>query len=151
MTRFSCTPFAIILLSFTSAFAASTEKAPYTTWSDYAGSADSMQYSALTQINRSNVKQLQRAWFYPVPGEAIRLVFNPLIIDDVMYVAGTNGAVVALEAATGTELWVSPDGRATERGITYWESKDRSDRRLILTARGGLRQIDARTGKLITT
>jgi quinoprotein glucose dehydrogenase len=41
---------------------------PYTTWHQYAGSSDSMQYSALAQINKNNVTQLQRAWFYPVPG-----------------------------------------------------------------------------------
>ena len=39
-----------------------TEK-PYTTWRDYGGSADSMQYSALTQINKTNVAQLELAWF----------------------------------------------------------------------------------------
>ena len=37
---------------------------------------------------RNNVKQLERAWFYPVPGESDRLVFNPLIVDNVMYVSG---------------------------------------------------------------
>jgi quinoprotein glucose dehydrogenase len=61
---------------------------PYTTWSEYGGSADSMQYSALAQINRGNVKQLQPAWFYPVSGDPDRLPFNPLVVDDVMYVAG---------------------------------------------------------------
>ena len=50
-----------------------------------------MQYSALAQINKSNVKQLERAWFYPVPGEPDRLVFNPLIVDNVMYVTGVGG------------------------------------------------------------
>ena len=30
---------------------------PYTTWRDYGGSADSMQYSALSQVNKSNVTQ----------------------------------------------------------------------------------------------
>ena len=29
--------------------------APYTTWSDFAGGPDGMQYSALTQINKTNV------------------------------------------------------------------------------------------------
>src|SRR5437868_2748262 len=99
------------------------EPAPYTTWSDYGGSADSMQYSALTQVNKTNVKQLQRAWFFPVPGEELRLVFNPLIVDHVMYVAGTNGVVVALDAASGKPLW-SSEARATERGIAYWENKE---------------------------
>jgi quinoprotein glucose dehydrogenase len=123
---------------------------PYTTWSQYAGSADSMQYSALAQINKSNVAQLEPAWFYPIPGEPDRLVFNPLIVDDVMYVSGVKGVVVALDATTGKELWTSTE-QATERGLAYWESKDRNDRRLILTARNGIREIDAQTGQLITS
>jgi quinoprotein glucose dehydrogenase len=107
-----------------------------------------MQYSALTQINKNSVRQLQRAWFYPVPGEPDRLLFNPLVVGDVMYVSGVRGVVVALEAATGKELWMSTL-RATERGLAYWESKDRTDRRLILTANNGIREIDARTGRQI--
>ena len=39
--------------------------------------------------------------------------------------------------------------RATERGLAYWESKDRADRRLILTANNGIREVDARTGQQI--
>ena len=71
----------------------------YTKWDQYGGSSDSMQYSALAQINKANVNQLQRAWFYPVPGEPDQLVFNPLIVDNVMYVAGVRGVLVALDAA----------------------------------------------------
>ena len=74
---------------------------PYTAWDQYGGSSDSMQYSALAQINGANVAQLQRAWFYPVPGEPERLVFNPLIVDNTMYVAGVRGVIVALDATTG--------------------------------------------------
>ena len=37
--------------------------APYTTWQDYGGSADSMQYSALAQIDTTNVSSLEQAWF----------------------------------------------------------------------------------------
>src|SRR6185295_5416817 len=100
--------------------------------------------------NKTNVKQLEHVWFYPVPGEALRLVFNPLIVDNVMYVAGTNGAVVALDAASGKQIW-SSEARAPERGIAYWENKDRSDRRLIVTGRNGIREIDARTGEAINS
>ncbi len=123
---------------------------PYTKWDQYGGSADSMQYSALAQINKNNVKELQRAWFYPIAGEADRLVFNPLIVDDVMYVTGVRGVLVALDATTGKELWMSTL-RATERGLAYWENKDRSDRRLIITANNGIREVDARTGQQIMT
>ena len=123
---------------------------PYTKWDQYGGASDSMQYSALTQITRKNVTQLEPAWFYPVAGEPDRLVFNPLIVDNVMFVTGVRGVLVALDATTGTELWVSTL-QATERGLAYWESKDRTDRRLILTASNGIREVDARTGKQITT
>jgi glucose dehydrogenase len=36
-------------------------------WKDYAGSADAAQYSALKQIDRSNLGQLELARFYPTP------------------------------------------------------------------------------------
>ena len=41
-----------------------------------------MQYSALEQINKNNVKQLQEAWFFPVPSDPPyeRLPFNPLCL-----------------------------------------------------------------------
>ena len=127
-----------------------TSRPPYTTWGDYGGAPDSMQYSALAQVRRDNVATLQQAWFYPVGGDAVRLAFNPLIVDDVMYVRGAGGRLVALEAATGKELWRSTE-EAFDRGVSYWESADRQDRRLMVTTRNGLRQVDARTGRLVTT
>ena len=36
---------------------AAPETRPYTTWSDYGGTADSMQDSASKQIDKSNVKE----------------------------------------------------------------------------------------------
>ena len=133
--------------------AQSPARQPYTTWSDYGGSADSMQYSALKQITKSNVAQLQRAWFYPVPDRTGSFGFNPLVVDDVMYVLGQKNSIIALDAATGTASGrMSPEGGSPgARGINYWESNDRSDRRLIFGAGGTLREIDARTGNAITS
>ena len=126
---------------------------PYTTWRDYGGSPDSMQYSALTQIDKKNVGRLEQAWFFPVPDRKGNFGFNPIVVDGVMYVLGPANAIVALEAATGKTIWshVVEDGSPGNRGINYWESKDRSDRRLIFGAGGALRAIDARTGDTITT
>jgi quinoprotein glucose dehydrogenase len=125
-------------------------KRPYTTWSDYAGSADSMQYSALDQIDATNVGALELVWSHKAPGPSGRFSFGPLIVDDVMYVVGKDNAVVALEAATGRQLWSTPlDETPTNRGFNYWESPDRADRRLIFAVRSHLRQIDARTGEWI--
>jgi quinoprotein glucose dehydrogenase len=148
VTRSSRTAATILLLSSLTFGGQADERRPYTTWSEYGGSPDSMQYSALDQINRSNVRQLAPAWFYAVGGEADRLPFNPLVIGDAMYIAGPKGVVVALDAATGKELWTSTE-RATERGLAYWESQDRSDRRVIVTSRSGIREINAKNGELI--
>jgi quinoprotein glucose dehydrogenase len=125
----------------------------YTTWSDYGGSADSMQYSALKQINKSNVAQLKQAWFYPVSDRTGAFSFNPIVVDGVMYVLGRGNSITALDAATGKDIWTHvPDGGGPgSRGISYWESRDRSDRRLIFGAGGTIRAIDARTGHVIST
>jgi quinoprotein glucose dehydrogenase len=148
-----------VLVGVTSLLVATLEgqstpaKKPYTTWSDYGGAADSMQYSALAQITKDNVQQLELAWFYPVPDRRGNFGFNPIVVDDVMYVLGPNNAIVALEAGTGTPIWTRPadGGGPGNRGINYWESNDRSDRRLIFGAGGTLRAIDARTGDPIKT
>lgn len=74
---------------------------PYTTWQSYAGGAHSSQYSALDQINTKNVAKLKVAWSFPITGNSI---FNPLVIDDVMYVPVGGGALAAIDAATGKEI-----------------------------------------------
>ena len=111
------------------------KKQPYTRWSAFGGTLDSMQYSALSQINKSNVSQLEQVWFYPLPGRA-ELAFSPLIVGKVMYVAGKgNRSVVALDAATGQEIWTHPtEGTTTDRGYAYWKSKDGKDQRIIFSA-----------------
>ena len=122
----------------------------HTTWHDYAGGADSLQYSALKQITKRNVGRLEQAWFYPTTGAAVP--FNPVIVDGVMYVLAGGPAIEALDAATGKRIWSHPvTGNPNSRGINYWESKDRSDRRLIFAAGNYLQEINAKTGVTINT
>ena len=124
----------------------------HATWSHYAGAADAAQYSSLRQIDRSNVKQLEIAWSFPT-GDGKGYFFNPLVVDDVIYVLARNNSIVALDAASGKEIWAHPADPGTEiitdRGINYWESADRSDRRLLYASNHFLRAIDARTGRPI--
>jgi quinoprotein glucose dehydrogenase len=97
------------------------------------------------------VKNLEIAWTYPT-GDDIDYAWNLVILEDMMYVRTKNNSIVALDAASGRELWVyPPDARRREmhRGISYWESADRSDRHLLITFNNSLQAIDARTGKLI--
>ena len=131
----------------------------WTTWKDYLGSPASAHYSALKQINTGNVNKLEDVWSYPT-GDDLSYTFSPLVVDNVAYLAAKNGSLVAVDATTGKELWVRNFGEpgaapsrfggiAGLRGATYWESKDRSDRRLFLPYGGAMLAINPRTGKLV--
>lgn len=131
---------------------ASNSSAAYTTWREYGGSPDDAQYSALSQINRSNVTELKQVWFYPAGNNGFRFGSNPIVIDGVAYVIGVNNSVAALDAATGRQIWIHPTAKGydfSHRGLMYWESKDRSDRRILYIANNSLWAIDARTGSAI--
>jgi quinoprotein glucose dehydrogenase len=109
-----------------------------------------MQYSALKQITKSNARQLEQVWFSPAPGPNGRFAFSPLVVDGVMYVVGKDSAIVALDAATGKQLWTHPvEGRPTDRGFNFWTNKDGSDKRLIFAANSYLQEINLKTGVTI--
>src|SRR3954452_14201606 len=80
-------------------------------WTEYLGGPDSSHYSPLKQIKASHVNKIEVAWTYPVPDGSS--VFCPLVVDNIAYVSAKGGALVALDATTGKELWVhsfGPDG-----------------------------------------
>src|SRR5688572_11535885 len=61
----------------------------HTGWSAYLGSADSAQFSSLTQINRQTVSKLEVAWTFP--SGTRNFMFGPLVADGLIYVlAGAN-------------------------------------------------------------
>ncbi len=121
---------AILAISLASAAIAQQTR---TTWRDYLGGADSSHYSSLKQITAKNVNQLQVAWSYET-GDDTAYTFSPIVIDNVAYFAAKRGSLVAVDAATGKELWVhtfesaaggrggGAAGIAGQRGANYWES-----------------------------
>jgi len=121
------------------------------TWRDHGGGPDNARYMTLTQITKENVGRLQVAWSYPSQDNA-GTIFSPIVIDNMMFVVAKNNSLVALDAATGKEIWVRErmDGMA-RKGINYWESRDRSDRRLLIQMDSYLQALDARTGQIIPT
>jgi quinoprotein glucose dehydrogenase len=119
------------------------------TWHDYGGGPDNARYLPLDQINKSNLSQLDVAWSYPTQ-DTIAYVFNPIIVDNMMFVLARNNSLVALDATTGKEIWIHEElAGIAPRGINYWESADRSDRRLLFQMNSYLQAIDARTGQSI--
>ncbi|MCC7043146.1 MAG: PQQ-binding-like beta-propeller repeat protein, partial [Acidobacteria bacterium] len=121
------------------------------TWRDYGGGPDNARHSTLDRITKQNVGQLQVAWRYPT-ADNVSYVFGPLVADGVMYVLARNQSLVALDAATGREIWVHEGLQGiAPRGINYWQSADGRDRRLLFQRNNYLEALDARTGLPILT
>jgi quinoprotein glucose dehydrogenase len=134
-------------------------------WPGVGNDTGCMRYSRLDQINRENVKRLKPAWTYHTrelegrTGKTIEC--TPIVIDGVMYVTTGYLRVVALDAATGKELWQfdplkdhpfphQPASGGVNRGCAYWsDGKPDGQRRIIHgTADGRLFSLNARNGKL---
>ena len=80
----------------------------YVGWDAYLGGQESSQYTALNQITKDNVNQLQVAWTYET-GAGQPPQFNPIVANGMMYVTRGDGKVIALDPATGREIWVSAE------------------------------------------
>lgn len=134
----------------------------YTTWEHYKGSAESIHYSALTQIDTTNVKSLQVAWEYHT-GDADTANFsqiqcNPIVVDGILFGTSPQMKVFAIDASTGKELWkINPfDSLESDRkrffshnnsrGVAYW-SDGEEDKRIYYTAGAYLYSIQAATGE----
>jgi hypothetical protein len=73
----------------------------FRTWERSHGDNSGMRYSALRQINRANVTNLQPAWTYHSQDEGNALECNPIIAGNVMITPTPGNSVVGVNAATG--------------------------------------------------
>ena len=120
-------------------------------WPVYGGSKAGQRYSPLTQINRDNVKQLKVAWTYDT-GEITGMQTHPLIVGRTLYAYTPSQIVLALDAATGKELWHFNSGIKTgqpDRGLAFWQSADGKDKRLFAQTLYATWALDPSTGKPI--
>ena len=139
-----------LALCASASMAAPAKGVDYSHWQAYAG-AESSQFSSLDQINKGNVAKLGVAWSFQT-GDGQPPHFNPLIVNGVMYIRAKGDALVALDPATGKELWRKPaKGRVGGRGMNYWQSADGKDRRLLFLNDGILREVSADTGEPIAS
>ena len=125
-------------------------------WPHYLGDPATTQYSALTQLDTSNVSQLQLAWSYASGDrdtlDRSQIQCNPLVIGGTLYGTNPQLKAFALNAATGEELWafdpaVFSDelfGMGTNRGLSYWT--DGTETRIYYPAGPFLYALDAATG-----
>jgi len=131
-------------------------------WRSYGAEEKSTRYSALDQINRDNVKNLQVAWSwkfdnYGTAAETVTTETTPLMVNGTLYfTAGARRTVVAADAATGQTLWIYRPNegerfdrapRKVHRGVAYW-TDGRADERIVYVTPGfNLVSLDAKTGQ----
>lgn len=121
-------------------------------WPVYGGSPDHTHYSTLDQITPANVRQLKVAWRFATHDEfkGSEMQANPIVVDGVLYATTPKVRVVALDAATGRELWsFDPNpgqpapNRFRHRGVVV------TGDRVLFTYRTLLWALDRKTGKPI--
>ncbi len=124
-------------------------------WPVYLGGKERNLYSPLDQINRQNVGRLKVAWTYET-GEKAEYQANNLIVDRVLFTPTQTRKIVALNAATGKEVWTwdpanehTGKGRARQRGLVYWQNETGGEKRLLTGVRGHLFAVDPKSGKTI--
>ncbi len=124
----------------------------YRSWESYGGGPDSTHYSALDQVNRDNVQQLKVAWTYDSGDarEGSQIQSNPIVVGSTIYTTTPSMLVVALNAASGKELWRHDPlngNRAAHpnRGVSYWS--DSKESRILLTVNHEIVSLDAATGR----
>ena len=118
-------------------------------WKDYGGGPDHSKFVDFSQITKSNVDKLKIAFVVPTY-DNVGYNFNPIIVDNVMYILGRNNSLIAVDASTGKEIWIHKDLKGIiARGINFWQSKDKKQKRLIIFLNNTMQAIDAFTGKSI--
>jgi quinoprotein glucose dehydrogenase len=107
----------------------------FLTWHRSHGDNGGMRYSALNQINRQNVTNLQQAWIYHSGDGKGQIQCNPIVVRGSMIAPTPGGFVVAVNAETGKEVWrFKPEGRPAFRGLIYWPGTDGAKERVMFCA-----------------
>ena len=134
------------------------ERIPDGDWRTINRDLAATRYSPLEDINRTNVTDLRQAWSYPLRA------FNtavPLVVNGNMYITAQS-RVVALNAATGEEVWVHDAPPAADqgpgsgggggfsgRGVSYWPGQGDMAPRILVMRSNFLVALDAATGQLV--
>ena len=123
-------------------------------WLSHGRTYSEQRYSPLEQINAGNVKGLGLAWYKDLDNTR-GLESTPLFHDGVIYTSMSWSRVIAVDAASGKELWrYDPEVAkvkartsccdAVNRGVALW-----GDKVYVGTLDGRLIALDAKTGKAI--
>jgi glucose dehydrogenase len=119
-------------------------------WPSYGLDLKSQRFSNLSQINQHNVSTLKTAWKVET-GVKATFQATPIVVNGIMYVSLPFNHVLALDAATGKQLWKYSHDRKTDwamccgpanRGVAVAQGKV-----YIGTVDARLIALDAKTGQ----
>lgn len=123
----------------------------YRTWQRSHGDNGGTRFSALDQINRQNVTNLQVAWTYHSGDGNNFIQCNPIVVGNVMYAPTSGKHIAAVNAETGVELWrFKPAGKPAWRGLIYWPGDANASERLLFCAGKFLYALNPQTGQVIS-
>jgi len=121
-------------------------------WPSYNGDYTGRRFTALSEINVSNVAQLRAQWIFHAPSSD-RLEVTPVVVNGMMFVTSANDTF-ALDARTGRTIWkhtravseglIDDASRHISRGVAVWHS-----RVYRFTDNAHLLCLDARSGHLL--
>lgn len=135
-------------------------------WPYYGSDQAGSKYVALDQINAENVSGLQVAWVWETPdnrvfaeradAEAGPWRSTPIMVNGVLYISTSLGAIAAVDAASGEQLWEfstgswergpHPNWGNNHRGVAWWSDGVRQ--RIFMGDNDGvLWSLDASTGQ----
>jgi len=121
-------------------------------WPHYGGTDFAWRFSALDQINSSNVKSLTPAWLFQTGDYAENLQATPIVVDGVMYLITARARVFALDAATGREIWnyKYPESNRTVPGFVGNRGVEVGDGKVFFGTKDNyVVALDQKTGRLV--
>ena len=150
LRRVSCRTFAAILSCalLAAALRSSGTAGDEAGWPMHGG-VDNIRYSPLAQVSRDNVTKLHLAWTYDSHDafKGSEMQSNPVVVDGVLYATTPTLKVVAVNAATGRQVWkfdpsngAASGARFRHRGVTVHND------RVFVTYRNWLYALDKKTG-----
>ncbi len=121
-------------------------------WLTYSGGYMSQRFTALKQIDNTNVKNLELKWVFQAQSLQ-KFETTPLVVDGIMYLTQSPNDIIALDAKSGRAFWVyhyatAPEARPccgiVNRGVAIL-----GDTLFMATVDAHLVAVDARNGHAI--
>ena len=138
-------------------------------WSSYSADSHASRYSALDQIDKSNVAKLRVVWRHPQADPKIlaanpdltlsnRYMATPIYVDGRLYIPNGFGLAEAIDPKSGRTLWTQkPLIAGAEglpslmigKGVAYWGAG--ADARIFNVRQQHLFALDPRTGEPVAS